>query len=40
MKVAIITDTAIIHGFAEGFHSTCATSLSCGVLLSVLIRLR
>jgi hypothetical protein len=40
MNVAIITDTAIIHGFTEGVHSRCWTSFSFGTLLTVLIRLR
>jgi hypothetical protein len=39
MKVAIITDTAIIHGFAEGLHSIRLPSGFCGVPPRVLIRL-
>jgi hypothetical protein len=38
MKVAIITDTVIIHGLAEGFHSTCPASSSCKALTVVLIQ--
>jgi hypothetical protein len=38
MKVAIITDTAIIHGFAAGFHSACSPSVFVGTLTSVLTR--
>ena len=39
MKVAIITDAAIIHGFASGFQACSSASVRLRILLGVLIRL-
>jgi hypothetical protein len=39
MKVASITDTAIIHGFAEGLHSIGPAAAVGGVLPGMLIQL-
>jgi hypothetical protein len=36
MKVASITETAIIHGFAEGFQSRCSSSALRAVLWEAL----
>jgi hypothetical protein len=37
MKVAIMTEMVIIHGFAEELHSTCSASVFGSVPLSALI---
>jgi 3-polyprenyl-4-hydroxybenzoate decarboxylase len=37
MKVAIITDAAIIHGFAAGFQSRCAACNAVDARAAVLI---
>ena len=39
MKVASITDAAIIHGFAAGFQACSSASVSGREMLGALIRL-